>query len=238
MTKTTHSLVFTNTYVAFLKYVSFYSLERMNTNGRVCYSYVNDQLRNVYTYGEILLSEDRKECRPICILYQNMVFSFVCIEDVVILTDLCRPSEWQHENILLGTRENEQIKSDNILYHNFYNYVNKKDCIAISTYNAFYSFADATGNTADLSLNHQLFSKFDEYLPIPPFGPMFEDNDSRSPFKYIRIGTTVIIYDYKRALSEPHIYSDDIAAENAMALYDLESWGSFTDEGIYPDFLY
>ena len=239
-------IVFTNTYAAFLKYISFYNLERIMMNDRLCYSYVNDQLENIYNSGEHFYTKEYKNGRLESVLYQNMFFTFVIRGNVYILTDFCHPSEWQNENVLLGGPAASIDISENELYHIYHCPFDNKDYIVVNTYNAFYSFAEATGEAPNLGLNSYLFRNFSESYICCPFSDDLQEEEWQFQFKFVCIENVVILYDYvvpanpkAIAVAKPDIemYGEDDPDEEECGAYtieDLEEMGAFTDEGIYP----
>ena len=244
------TLVFTNTYVAFLKYIRIFNLEKLMVDNRLCYSYVNSRLAYIYSKGKKFFTKDysdkNRTCKVDTILYQDMFFTFIVTDDVVILTDLCDPTEWQKENVLLGGSVPKDICHDNILYDSYTHCLDGKKYTVIATYNAFYSFSDASTLLPNLDLNAAMFNAFTESLKekqyinkrAKSFGGCYQ-------FRFVCVEDVIILYDYVPS-SIPEIpfiseissmprQKDDMTDSDMFFTYDdLAEWGAYTDEGIYP----
>ncbi len=257
MMKSKRFPIFTNTYVAFLKYIKTFNLDRELINGSLSYSYVNSRLADVYTKGKIFYSKDYSFqdghsltlLRLESVLYQELFFSFVVTDKAIILTDLCDPTEWQSENVLLGAQIPEGFCPDSVLY-NRYTHFDGKSYTIIATYNAFCSFSDAYSLKQNLDLNEIMFNAFTfELSSMCPYHDRLEESGSDYyPFEFICIEDVIILYNYSSVNSyKPSIYPivskdtvvDDLVLEddsdcNLITLYDLTEWGAFTDEGEGP----
>ena len=205
MISANHFPIFTNTYVAFLKYIKTFNLSRELFNGSLSYAYVNSRLATAYIEGKIFYSKDyssqdgpiRINRRLDSVLYQGLFFSFVVTDKVIILTDLCDPTEWQNENVLLGGQIPEGICPDSAFYNRYTHYDNKNYTI-IATYNAFCAFSDASSHNQNLDLNRIMFNAFTSELSSTcPFHTHLEDSGSDyHPFEFVCIEDVIILYDY------------------------------------------
>ena len=125
---------------------------------------------------------------------------------------------------------------DNLLYHKCYQPYNHRSYTALTTYNAFLSFADDEFKNPDIYLNPSLFKAFDTYYKDCMDYKNINMGDEQ-PFKYVCINDIIIIYDYvKPSISTKNLIVDDSSDEIFFTLNDLKEWGCFTDEGIYPSF--
>ena len=246
------TLIFTNTYVAFLKYIRIYKLEKLMVNDRLCYSYVNSQLVDIYSKGKKFFTKDYSDRNRICrvdsVLYHDIFFTFVVTDDVVILTDLCNPTEWQKENVLLGGAVPEDVNPDNVLYDLYTHCLDGKNYTIIATYNAFYSFSDASALLPNLDLNAAMFNAFKESLKEKNFlNQSANSHGDCYQFRYICVEDVIILYDYiSTSIPEITVVSgipsgreqpdDNMDSDMFFTYDDLAEWGAYTDEGIYPSF--
>ncbi len=253
---------FTNTYTAFSKYVSRFNLDKTMVNGKLSYSYVNAQLAEIFTYGKIFSSKDyspkdgqpwrHRTCSLETVLYNGLFFTFVCTDEVIILTDLCDPVEWQSENVLLGAQYG--VLQDSPFYGHYTHYANNKDYTVISTYNAFYGFSDASSHSPNIDLNELMFNAFTTELSSKlPFSESLEDSGLYYyPFKFVCLEDVIILYDYvsdslpeapflpavsyvpDKDINEADTYSEEDTDVIYITIDVLADWGAFTDEGIFP----
>ena len=216
----------------------------VNLRKSICYSFLNERIKEIYLNGQRYLLKEYDGVRHIEVFYCGFLYSFLTDfhedKEVVVLTDFYKPEDRKNENLLLSSINGKSFIDDNEPVHYMRTQYNT---IIINTYNAFCNFANYLNRPQEKSLNKELFQDFMINHSVMFGIPMGNEKMFGDSFNYIEFDNVVILFDFIVEFSEKDKMlleemlaeeDDDMWADGEAAMQELIDSYAFADEGIFP----